>query len=396
MPQATAPHRALRSFILVYVLLYAGFGAASPFWPRFFESRGLSAQQIGLLLGLGTFVRLAAGPVAARIADRWQRLRQVLALAAALAAGLALGLPWISGFWLLLAVRLCHEAALTPTTSLADALALGASASRVPGKGFEYGWVRGAASAAFVFGTLVAGQVIGWTALSSIAWMQGGLLLGTAACALLLPAPSGRAGAGSEPSSFAAFRELIGIVPFRRMVIVAALVFGSHALHDAFAVIRWHAAGIGPATISVLWSEAVLAEVLVFVLLGPRWVDRLGPGGAAALACVAALVRWTVMAFSTQPGVLALVQPLHGVTFALLHLACMRLMGAVVPRPLAATGLALYALGPGVLTALLTVASGLLYARLGGGSFLVMALLPALALPLCSGLKTPARCERKA
>lgn len=387
MPPANARHHALRSFIVLYVLMYAAFGVASPFWPRFFETRGMSPEQIGLLLGLGTIVRLMAGPVAARIADRLQRLRQVLAAAAALAACLAFGLPWLAGFWMFLFARLCQEAALTPTTSLADALALGASKSRArPGTGFEYGWVRGSASAAFVFGTLVAGQVIGWTALTSIAWMQGVLLVGTAASTMLLPPPGHKTGAAPEPSSFGAIRQLMGIVVFRRMVLIAALVFGSHAMHDAFAVIRWNAAGISPTTISILWSEAVVAEVVVFILIGPRLVDRFGPGGAAAIASMAAILRWIVMASSTHPGALAIVQPLHGMTFALLHLACMRLMGAAVPQHLAATGQALYALGPGLITALLTLSSGMLYARLGAGGFLLMALLSALALPLCSGL----------
>lgn len=388
MPTANAHPHALRSFVLLYVLMYAAFGVASPFWPRFFETRGMSPEQIGLLLGLGTIVRLIAGPVAARVADRLQKLRQVLAAAAALAACLAFGLPWIGGFWIFLIVRLCHEAALTPTTSLADALALGASNARAPsGKGFEYGWVRGSASVAFVFGTLVAGQVIGWTSLTSIAWMHGILLLGAAASTVLLPAPDNKTGAAPEPSSFSAIRELMGIVLFRRMVLIAALVFGSHAMHDAFAVIQWNASGISPTTISVLWSEAVVAEVIVFILIGPRLVDTLGPGGAAAIASMAAILRWTVMAFSTNPGALAIVQPLHGVTFALLHLACMRLIGAAVPQRLAATGQAIYALGPGLLTALLTLSSGMLYARLGASGFLLMALLSALALPLCSGLK---------
>ena len=381
---------ALPSFILLYGLMYAAFGVASPFWPRFFETRGMSPEQIGLVLGLGTVVRLVAGPVAGRIADRLQRLRHVLAVAAVLAACLAFGLPWLGAFWVLLVVRLCQEAALTPPTAPAAALALEASKSRAgPGAGFEYGWVRGSASLAFVFGTLVAGQVIGWAGLTSIAWMHGALFLGAAASTMLLPAPDRRTSAVAGTSSIGAVRELMGIVPFRRMVLIAALVFGSHAMHDAFAVIRWNASGIGPATISILWSEAVVAEVFVFFLVGPRLVDALGPGRAAAIASMAAILRWVVMATSTHPGALAIVQPLHGMTFALLHLACMRLMGAAVPRQLAATGQALYALGPGLLTALLTVSSGLLYARLGANGFLLMALLSALALPLCFGLKDP-------
>jgi len=391
MPPANAQPHALRSFILLYALMYAAFGVASPFWPRFFETRGMSPEQIGILLGLGTIVRLIAGPVAARIADRLQRLRHVLAASCALAACLAFGLPWVAGFWILLVVRLCQEAALTPTTSLADALAVGASKSRAPGIGFEYGWVRGSASAAFVIGTLAAGQIIGWTTLTSIAWMHGALLLGAAASIVLLPAPEHETSAVPEPSSFRAIRELMRIVLFRRMVLVAALVFGSHAMHDAFAVIRWNASGISSGMISVLWSEAVVAEVVVFFLIGPRLVDKLGPGGAAAIASVAATVRWIVMASSTHPAALAIVQPLHGLTFALLHLACMRLIGAAVPQHLAATGQAIYAFGPGLITALLTLSSGMLYARLGGGGFLLMALLSAVALPLCFGLKIPVR-----
>jgi PPP family 3-phenylpropionic acid transporter len=391
-----APARAqldpLRSFIFLYVLMYAAFGVASPFWPRFFEMRGMTPEQIGLLLGLGTIVRLVAGPVAARTADRLQQLRGVLAVASALAACLALGLVWVGGFWIFLIVRLCQEAALTPTTSLADALALGASKSRTaPEKRFEYGWVRGSASAAFVFGTMIAGQVIGWAELTSIAWMHAVLLLGAAASAMLLPAPDNEAQTAPEPSSFRAIRELMGIVVFRRVVLIAALVLGSHAMHDAFAVIRWNAAGIGPTTISVLWSEAVVAEVIIFILIGPRLVDAIGPGGAAAIASIAAILRWIVMASSTSPFTLAMVQPLHGMTFALLHLACMRLIGASVPQHLAATGQAIYALGPGLATALVTLSSGMLYARLGANGFLLMALLSAFALPLCSGLQRSVR-----
>ena len=46
-------------------------------------------------------------------------------------------------------------------------------------------------------------------------------------------------------------------------------------MHDAFAIIRWRDAGISPAVSSMLWSESVGAEVLVFVLLGP-WLGRSG------------------------------------------------------------------------------------------------------------------------
>jgi PPP family 3-phenylpropionic acid transporter len=170
-------------------------------------------------------------------------------------------------------------------------------------------------------------------------------------------------------------------------MLVSALVLGSHAMHDAFAVIRWSAAGVTPGMAGVLWSESVAAEVLVFFLIGPPLLARLGPAGVLALAAGAGVVRWVAMALSADVVVLALAQPLHGLTFAALHLACMRLIAAVAPRHLAATAQALYALGAAGTTALLTLVSGRLYGTLGAEAFLAMALLCAAAAPLSLRLR---------
>jgi PPP family 3-phenylpropionic acid transporter len=176
-------------------------------------------------------------------------------------------------------------------------------------------------------------------------------------------------------------------------MLIATLVLGSHAMHDTFAVIRWSDAGVSPGLVSVLWSESVLAEVLVFFLIGPWLVKRLGVSRVMALAATAGLVRWIVVASTTAVTALALVQPLHGLTFAALHLACMRVIAAVVPSGFAATAQAMYALGAGAATAVLTLASGHLYARLGGQAFVVMALLCAAAalLALASRFAEPPR-----
>ena len=128
---------------------------------------------------------------------------------------------------------------------------------------------------------------------------------------------------------------------------------------NSFAVIRWTDVGIAPATTALLWSESVAAEVLVFLFLGPRLLRVLSPAGALAVSAVSGFVRFGVMAQTADVTALALVQPLHGFTFALLHLACMRVIADTVPRDLAGTAQAVYGLvGVGGATAVLTVVSG--------------------------------------
>ncbi|WP_128945050.1 MFS transporter [Bradyrhizobium zhanjiangense] len=205
--------------------------------------------------------------------------------------------------------------------------------------------------------------------------------IAAAGATALLP-QAGQAALQSAP--FFPVSELQGLLRisrFRIALVVSALVYGSHAVHNAFAVIRWRQADISTSAISFLWSEAVLAEVLVFMLAGPELLDRLGVRSAAVLAAMEGAIRWSVAGVTTSVLLLSIIQPLHGLTFALLHLACMRMMRTLVAPSVAATAQALYAFGSGVVTAALTFASGALYVSWAGAAFFPMAALCAAALP---------------
>jgi MFS transporter, PPP family, 3-phenylpropionic acid transporter len=381
----------LTRFILLYAAMYAAFGVASPFLPAFLMARGLSPEQLGLLLGTGTAVRLLTAPLAGRIGDLIQALRVVLVLCIALAALATLGYLAGHGFGILLGMNLLHAASLAPITVLADALALGSgSPPRSSGRGFEYGWVRGTGSAAFIVGTLLSGQAVSAFSLELIIWLQALLLVVAAFAAVLVPELIHPRTADAVRAPAGGVLILFRLPVFRNLVLVAALILGSHAMHDAFGVIRWSTIGISPGTASLLWSESVAAEVLVFFVIGPALVTRLTPAGAAAIAALAGVLRWAVMAQTADVIALALAQPLHGITFALLHLACMRLIAQTVPQGLEGTAQAIYGtVGIGTATALLILVSGVLYARLDAQGFWVMAGLCALAFPLTWKLRQP-------
>jgi MFS transporter, PPP family, 3-phenylpropionic acid transporter len=371
----------LARFIILYTALYCAFGVVSPFLPAYFEDQGLTSQEIAFVIGLGTAIRLASGPLIGRLADRQRRWRGTLSVCAAGAGVMALAYLPAGSFAPILLVGVIQSAFLAPLAPTADAMALSASLPTT-GKGFEYGWVRGGGSAAFVVGSLAAGQAASSLGLAVSIWLNALLLAVTALAALSAPNISvGAVSFGSERAG--GFLALLHIRTFRRLLLVGALVLGSHALHDTFAVIRWRDAGISTAAASLLWSEQVIAEVVVFLVVGPTLLHRLGPANAAMLAASAGVVRWSVLGATTQIVPLALVEPLHGLTFALFHLASMRLIGTTVPRNLAATAQALYgtvAIGSSI--ALLTLASGSLYAWLGGQAFWAMAILCAAAMPL--------------
>ena len=377
----------LPRFVLLYTALFAAFGVASPFLPALLQERGLDPSSIGLVLGLGSAIRLATGPLGGRLADRSGAPRAILTAGLAAAAVVAMGYAPAHGLLALALVSVGHAALLAPLSPVADTLALGAGDR--PG-GFEYGWVRGAGSAAFIIGNVVAGLAVGRAGLDVIIWLNAALLAVAAVLAVRVPnRPAGLPlqGQAGRPSRM---RDLLAIPMFGRLMLVAALVGGSHALHDGFEVIRWRAAGMGTGAAGMLWGESVAAEVLVFFVLGPAIIERFGPGVAALIAAGAGTVRWGTAAMTAAVPAMALVEPLHGFTFALLHLTCVHMIGRTVPAQLAATAQAFYGtVAVGAASTALTFASGPLYDRLGASAFWVMAALCAAALPISYGLLGP-------
>lgn len=85
--------RKLATYLLLYVAVYAGWGVLSPFLPAVLALRGVTAEQIGLLLAIGIAVRLVSTPTARIRADRLQVPRQEIAALLAAAAVIGIGRP---------------------------------------------------------------------------------------------------------------------------------------------------------------------------------------------------------------------------------------------------------------------------------------------------------------
>ena len=88
---------------LVYVALYVGSAASTPFMPIWLSERGLTGAQVGLVLSLPMLLQILTSPALALWADRFRLRRTPIAWLAVgtCAAYLALagldGLPALTG-----------------------------------------------------------------------------------------------------------------------------------------------------------------------------------------------------------------------------------------------------------------------------------------------------------
>ena len=359
----------LASFRLAffYAAIFSLGGVQLPFWPAWLAGRGLSAGEIGVLLALGQWIKLAANPLAGIAADRSAAPRRVmLALGLGVLAGCALLLP-ARGFVLLLLAGTLTAACSSALLPLGDHIALAATyAGRL-----DYGRVRLWGSLGFILATLLAGRLIEAQGVEAVApLLIGAAVLIAVGCAGL---PAGRIAASTERSS--SWRWLAR-PSFLAFLAAAALIQGSHAVYYGFGTLHWQRLGIADGTIALLWVEGVVAEIALFYWGAPL-LRRLGPRGLLALGGGAGVVRWTLTGFATGAPALALLQLLHGLTFGATHLGAMHFLGRSQPDGRAATAQALYASAVGIGQGLLMLLAGVLYGALGGRAFLAMAAVAA-------------------
>jgi len=225
---------ALSRFLILYGTLYAGFGVQSPYLPSLLDSRNLRPEAIALVLAVGTAVRLAVGPAAGRLADRLDAPKPILAFCSAAAALIALGYLLAQDLWPLLAVGVFHSAALAPLAPLSDTLALGAAAPArsddAARRGFEYGWVRGAGSAAFILGSVLSGQAVGHFGIAAVVWLNAALLSAAAFAALLVPQLLPTQTVARATAGVRGVGALLRLPLYRRVVLVAALILGTRCV----------------------------------------------------------------------------------------------------------------------------------------------------------------------
>ncbi|OCJ21126.1 3-phenylpropionate MFS transporter [Serratia sp. 14-2641] len=356
-----------RWLALSYFTYFFSYGIYLPFWSVWLKGEGIPPETIGILLGAGLVARfLGSLLIAPRVKDPSYlitALRLLALLSLAFAVGFCFGNGWA---WLMLVIA-GFNLFFSPLVPLTDALA----ATWQRQITLDYGRVRLWGSLAFVIGSALTGKLVSvWghnailiSLLVSILAMLVGMLLKPSVL------PQGEARAQNELSR--SWRELLSEGPVWRFLLCVTLLQGAHAGYYSFASIYWEEAGYSAATIGYLWSLGVVAEVVIFAssnFLFRRWNAR----NLLLLSAVCGLLRWGLMATTTEIGWLLLVQVLHCGTFTVCHLAAMRFIaarqGAEVIR-LQAVYSAL-AMGGGI--AVMTVVAGFLFEHYQGGVFWVM------------------------
>ncbi|WP_114009395.1 MFS transporter [Cohaesibacter intestini] len=377
MYSAPPPHYATR-ISLFFGAFFFPYGIYIPFAGIWLKSLGLSPESIGIVLMVPLIARVVFTPVMAAMADKIGDRRLTLQIYCTL---FALTFAFItiddSLGWILAVMAISHitQGAIVP---IADSLAM-AGTRRYD---LDYGRMRRWGSLAFVVANLAGGFCLDLLGANKIIWLMIGGNLLQIVFSLTLPKDPRlidhqRMSKGNK-LDWTQLKQF-GQTGFWIVLASISLIQASHALLYTFGTIYWEQRGVAASMTGIFWSVSVFAEVLVFSF-SKRISGRADWKALIFISGLLATLRWALMPFDMPEAGYLLLQLLHAGSFACSHLGTMFFIAAMVDDDLSGTAQGLYTMLTGLLMAIATYASGILYGDLGGNGFVIMAGISTTAL----------------
>ena len=357
------PISATARFSLFSSAVNAIIGVMLAFWPLWLKSRGLDATEIGVLVGIGLWVRVLATPFVGALADRTGNRRAVMLLLSGVSLVISCLLVPAYGFLPVLLISTLYGTCFWSLTPLTESAVLQADV--------DYGRVRIWGSGTFLVVTLLIGRLL-------VAAPPDTLLVLLLACGILVLATTWLLPAtGTKPRQREPGAWRLLIRPRHGLFLAAAaLIQASHVVYYSFSTLYWQSLGFDTDTIGWLWAEGVIAEIALFYWSRPL-LRRIRPTHLMVLGGGAGVLRWSVLATATSVPAVAAVNFMHCFTFAAAHLGAMYYVLRSAPPAQAGMAQSLYSAAQCMGFGLVSLVSGALYQAAGGGAFLAMAAMAA-------------------
>lgn len=344
--------------------IFALIGVYMPFFPVWLEQQRLDGATIGAILALPIIVRIVVTAPLVGLTERGVEPRLLLCVAQICLAGIYLSLLGVSGalgIAVVVALAAVAQAPLVPTADLVTTDAVREDAR------LSYGAIRLWGSISFLVCSIAAGYVLAAASADALIMALAVLALVSAGVSLGVPRTDRERSAGEGASGRPKLPATLLL-----LIAAAALVQSSHAALYAFGSILWRQQGFSDPMIGFFWAIGVVAEILLFWLVGRGFFRRLDGPALLLVGAAAAIVRFAGLAL--EPGLAATLalQALHGLTFGAAHLGIMQILTSLSPPGGRGRSQGAFAAAMALAMAVGMVATGQLYEALGPFVFLLM------------------------
>ncbi|MCM3630757.1 MFS transporter [Paenibacillus glycanilyticus] len=340
----------LRGYNFFYFSMFAMFLS---FLPIYFAEKGITASEIGIILGSGSVIGVVSQPLWGMVSDKYKTVKAVLLIL--LLASIALGMVLFSVS--LMPAAFALTAAMYFFLMPADPLTESMNYRLAVRAGVSFGSVRMYGALGYAVASYIIGYVGDHYGMGSFVYLYAGYgIITLLLCAMLPETP-----AAGKP---VAWRDMVPFFRDKRTVqflLLVLLIAIPHRMNDSYVGLYVQSLGGGVGMVGLAWFIMTLAEVAFFALIN-RFIK---PGKELPVISIAAgfyVLRFALSAWWDDPVAIVWLQLLQGVSFVLFYAASIQYLYTLIPEQWKATGQTILAM-------LLFGISSIISSTLGGWLF---------------------------
>ena len=368
-----------------YFIFFFTWGVYLQYWSGWLsEAKGLTASQVGTIMGIGLIARAVSTMFAFPFASKFlsgKKLIVVLVVSSLVVTLLYLPANAFETLLLITFLFSLFYPALLPAIENSATTLMQTSQ-------INYGKSRSYGSIGFVIAVFIISFIVGLVGEQAILWCMIAFLfimlvmqtLPTPAVLLVKPTADDR---GKSSSMIGLFK----IKGFSIILIVVVLLQGSMASYYNYSYIYLQQyLHVNPLYIGIILNIAVISEIIYLLK-----ADRFGYWKTSKLliiAGIASTVRWIMIFVFPNVWIFIISQTLHSLSFAMAHFAFIQYISKTLPKQQLSNAQGIYsALGMSLSAALLTLFGGFLYEIQPGLSFLGMIIFTIPAVLIVAGTR---------
>ncbi|MGO4495932.1 MFS transporter [Paenibacillus sp. 2RAB27] len=340
-------------------------GIVVTFFPLYFDYKGYSKIQIGLLYAIGPLIGIATNLLWGFLSDRFQTVKKImiiLILGQLVTAVLVSTAGWFSLLYVCLAAFFFFQ---QPVNSLNDSQVM--LHVRSSGKSYAsfrvYGSI-GFALSAGGFGLILRAYGTGLTPI---------LLFITIGCTLIILFLLKDTRQGGKKMAFGGMVNIIRSKKFIWFLTLVIIMSVSHRFNDGFLALYMRQLGASDSLIGYAWMTSALSEIPVFFYLS-RHGHRFKELPLLAFAGVIYAFRFVMMSFIQDPVWVIGIQLLHSLTFGVFLFTANRYLSQIIPDEYRSSGQAIFAVAWSSIAGLISgTAGGWIYNEAGGSTVYMIA-----------------------
>jgi len=303
------PYWRLSTFYLFY---FASLGALLPYWALYLKSLGFGAAQIGTLMAVLMATKIIAPNLWGWVADRTGKRMTVVRGGSFLAVAAFIGVFLSTEFWPLAIAMFVFSFfwnAVLPQFEATTLTHLGSGGTH------EYSRIRLWGSIGFIVAVAGLGPVLDRAGAGILPYVVISLYAAIWLSSLIVPAANGTAASHESEPLGATLRRPAVIA----LVVSSFLMQASHGPYYTFYTIFMEDFGYTRGAIGQLWALGVVAEVVIFIIMG-RLLIRYGLRFLLLASLWLTTLRWGLTGlFPEALPVMIFAQTLHAASFGIFH-----------------------------------------------------------------------------